>query len=214
MNGYPFVDQPAIPESIQRAVNTQEQNALAYMEKLYRPTIQVRDLEDQQYQWLGGTTTWSIGNNTPSAAARNSSIVVEQAVSGSISGKIIRIRQLIFSQVNAGVAQGISWGIFAPGLAPARANSAPLLGGPRDSRFASRASLVRADFCTTLINFISGGYFLMPPVALANPIVIPVDFTFTDNTAGFFITTSAVNQQFNCTIVWDEREATKMELNR
>lgn len=205
--GTVFSGEPAYAAGLQRALGTDGQG-FGFFEQLVQPVVVSANFDTHEYRWLRRWRTWVAGNNTPAAAGRNSGAILRPRGSNTLENVLVMVRRIIVSQPNPGAVQGVSFGLFYAGAAPATANDAPVNGQSRDSRNTGQ-SLCELNFCTTLIAQQAGDYILLP--AAATPLVIPCEFCFTNNSAGFFVTTSVVNQQFNLAVEWEERYADRIE---
>lgn len=209
MKGPLFSGEPAYSGALQRALGTDGQG-FGFVDPTVQPVVVAADFDKHEYRWLRRWRTFAAGNNTPAAAGRNSGAILRPRGSNVLENVLVMVRRIIISQPNPGAVQGISFGLFYPGLAPATANDVPLTGQSRDSR-CTQQSLCELNLCTTLVSQQAGDYMLLPAAAL--PRVIPCEFCFTNNSAGFFITTSVANQQFNVAVEWEERYADRIEVS-
>jgi len=200
-----FLQQPSIPELLQRAGDTRGEG-FTYIEGVLRATALAWDLTDQQYAKLGQVNTFSVGGQTP-AVAGTTSIATLQNPAG--SGKIFRVRRLTLS-TNANTYR---WGVLSGALVPALANVVVRTPAARDSRIlniggGSPVATALVQYATTLgapavgesVGLAAGGVFTCDPLCSVAP------------GGWFYAVIAAVFNSFEAGIVWDERPVVGTEL--
>lgn len=200
-----FVFNPQLPETLQRAFGLQPR-APSFLGQDIQVGVQLVDLADHQYLWLGRIGTFHSSEVAPTNAGRASCLLFETLA----TSRIYRLRRLILSQANA-AAQQIRWQVLrTTDVVPAVLDQAVRVGIPRDSRMiGAQVSNARVTFGTTLAGGGSSSpILLLPP---NTPVFVPLDITLAPG-GGFFLAMVTNNIAFTAILEWDERDGITEEL--
>lgn len=197
--------QPTWAEALTRVAALQEK-APSVFTKEYQPGINVADLTDQQYKWLFRSGTFSVGDSTPINAARVS--VVMFSIPSVSAAKIIRFKRIV---LNTAVAMNVGVQVIALGsILPALQNTVTRVPGVRDSRMVgAQTSLVSPQFATSIAGITTSSLVL--PVSAVPLVIDDIEMTICKDGALFFAG-ATINQGFNLTATWEERDAVSSEL--